>query len=225
MDGQEWGLVIQVELEKLWFQGMSATDRKLVEQPSPGDPPPSPKLFAKLDAIILQQAETLGWRLGLSELVRFRFSAWDHSKEGPELHRKFGAAVARSARIMQRRELPPVTDPEQWLVKKETVEELRVVLERLRSSLAIRSGSPSREAVDGLFASIVTEAANSFPHLAANLDRWRKFYETNPDTLIRMVTSTRATPATLYDDFLSWSTGWEPEALRQAISRLGRAKL
>jgi hypothetical protein len=223
MTGEQWSLVVENELLKIWVKAMSPTERKGFE--GGGLASVSPAGFAKLDEIILHQAETLGWRIELSKLVQFRKSEWDLDPKGPEKHRKFGMAVAKSARIMQRKELPPLEDPDQWLVKKETVEELRLLLEQLRAAVAMRRNSPSAEKVRHLFSTTVADSPESFPHLAANLERWQKFHEERPFALVPLTTRKRAAPAALYDEFLSWSTGWETEALRQAISQLGRAKL
>ena len=102
MDGDQWGLVVENELIKIWVDAMSAAERKRFEEG--GLPKVSSASFDKLDEIILRQAETLGWRIGLSKLVQFRQSQWDHEETGPEKFRKMGMAEAKFARIMQRRE-------------------------------------------------------------------------------------------------------------------------
>jgi hypothetical protein len=182
-------------------------------------------LSAKLDEIILDQAIDLGWRIGLSLLVQWRFSEWDHEPQGPEKFEKLGRAFVRSARVLQRRELPRVTDPDQWLVKNETVDELRVVLDRLRAFFALRRNTPSRTEAHDVFSAIVRESPNLFPQLAASLDRWQDFYKNNPDELMPLITGSRLKPAALFISFQSHCSGWEPESLRQVISRLGSAKL
>jgi len=226
--GEQWGLAIGRELMEMWMAKLSKRERDAL----PRDPQGlliidkvSSQLSAKLDEIVLDQAIALGWRIGLSLLVQWRFSEWDHEKHGPEKFEKLGRAFARSARVLQRRELPPIKDPDQWLVKKETVEELRVVLERLRASFALRRSTPVPAEAHDLFSSTVRESANLFPHLAANLERWQAFHGSNPEELVPLTVSSRPKPGALYDSFLSWCTGWDAESLRQAISRLGNAKL
>jgi hypothetical protein len=218
MTGQQWALVVENELVRIWLCELSAAERERVMERGMGEA--SPSAFAKLDRIILQQAETLSWRIGLSELVQFRFSEWDTAPDGPEKHKKYGAACARAARIMQRRELPPITDPEQWAVKRETVTELRMVLKRMRATFALSRKTPSRSDVDELFFRIVTESPE-LVYLRANEERWRKFIDETPAALRPAAESRRTTPGDLYDHFLSWSTGWEQESLRQTIARLG----
>ncbi len=218
MTRDQWDLVVENELVKIWLESMTPAELKSVKEG--GFASASPASFAKLDAIILKQAETTGWRLGLSRLVQFRFSEWDLHPNGPEKHRKYGLAVARSARIMQRKELPPIEDPDQWRVKQETVEELRILLKNLRTTFALQRKSSAPKDVHNLFAKMVSDSPESFPHLAVNAERWSKFFEENPHTLRPMTLGDRAKPATLYDDFLAWCSGWDPDSIRQAISRL-----
>lgn len=218
MTGKQWALVTENELLEIWLEIMSAAELKSFKEG--GLARVTPAAFAKLDAIILHQAETLGWRIGLSELVQSRFSEWDLKPGGPEKHKKYGMAVARSARRMQRKELPPIEDPDQWRVKQETVEELRVLLKSLKAKFALqRKGLTPKDAY-GLFAATVSDSPESFPNLAANAERWTKFFEANSDVFGSMTLGDRIKPAALYDEFLAWSTGWDPDSIRQAISRL-----
>jgi hypothetical protein len=215
MTGREWGLAVENELVPMWLSELSAAERERLAERGMGQA--SPAAFLKLDRIILEQAETLSWRIGLSELVQFRFSEWDRAPDGPDKHKKYGAACARAARIMQRQELPPVTDPEQWAVKRETVTELRLVLKRMRATLALNRKTPSRSDVNTLFFRLIAESPE-LVHLRANIERWQKFIEQTP--LRPDAESRRTMPGDLYDQFLASSTGWEQESLRQTIARL-----
>jgi hypothetical protein len=224
MNEQQWSFVVEKELIKIWACTLSEADRKSLVYDDHGrlilDRIP-PHLFQMLDSIILHQAQTLGWRIELSKLVQFRKSEWDLDPEGPEKHKKFGLAVARSARIMQRKELPPIEDPDQRLVKQETVEELRLILKRLRAQFVLRRKGPTQKEVHGLFSEMVSDSPKSFPHLGANLERWLKFFGEKSNVLSSLfMGGERTKPAMLYDEFLSWATGWNPDSLRQTISRL-----
>jgi hypothetical protein len=226
MTAEQWGIAVDNELIEFWMRDMSASERKTLVFDDMGRlilDNVSSELFAKLDSIILEQAQSMGWRIGLSELVRFRFSCWDLEHDGPDKHKKYGVACRRSARIFQHLERPPL-DPDQWLVKKETVEELRLVLKTLRASFALRRDIRNPD-VHEFFYSAIAASPQSFPHLFADLKRWQMFCEKKPLALAPLVTSDRPQPATLYDEFLSTCSGWEQETLRQAITRLGHAKL
>jgi hypothetical protein len=222
MSGEQWGLVVEYELVKIWLETMSAAELKSFKEG--GFASVTPAAFAKLDAIILHQAETLGWRIELSELVQFRKSEWDLKPGGPEKHKKYGLACSRSARILQRKALPPIEDPDQWRVKQETVEELRVLLKNLMAKFALQRKGLTPKDAHSLFAATVSDSVESFPHLAANAERWTRFFEENPDVLHLMTLGDRAKPAPLYYEFLAWCSGWDPDSIRQAISRLSRVK-
>lgn len=227
MTPEQWGASIQFELVPIWIDALSRRDREKVlaafEQRSLDSLPSN--LFAKLDSIIVHQAETLGWRMTLSELVRFRMSVWDLAENGPEMFRKLGLALARSARRMQRKELAPIEDPDQRLVKHETVQELRLVLSILRTHFSTIQKRPEQVAVLKKFENTILDSSQSFGHLRANLDRWLKFFEENEEAIRRpVVLRVRSSPASLYDEFLSWCTGWQQESVRQAISKLPRIR-
>src|SRR6266404_4144509 len=202
MNAEQWGLVVENALIKIWVDAMSAAERKGFEEGGLGNV--SAASFAKLDEIILHQAETLGWRIRLSKLVQFRQSEWDQEKAGPEKFRRMGMAEAKLARIVQRRELPPIEDPDQWLVKQETVEELRIVLQNLRATFAVQRKGLTPNEAHKLFSVAVSESPESFRHLASNLERWLRFFHENPDTLRPMAVGDRAKPGMLYDEFLAW---------------------
>jgi hypothetical protein len=50
------------------------------------------------------EAETLGWRLGLSALVHLRFREWGSCPNGPALFEPYGKALVKSGRRFQKLE-------------------------------------------------------------------------------------------------------------------------
>jgi len=225
MTGEQWGLVIQSELIKTWFDAMSLEERQTsaiaFEHPHLLTLLPSP-LLSKLDSIILDQTETLGWRITLCELVRFRMSEWDLASNGPELFERLGSAMGKASLILQRKKLPPL-DADAWLVKRETIQELKPIVNTLRAHFSRKKIAPKPTEAREFFATTVSDS--SFVHVRANIDRWLKFFEENQDALDRLFLDRRPTPASLYDRFNAWSSGWEQESLRQAISDLGTSRL
>lgn len=220
MTGEQLGFAVENELTKLWIDSMTASERaafsEAVDQRRLEDLPK--RLFNRLDRVILSQAQTLGWRITLSDLVRFRMSEWDGMANGPDNFRRFGLACAKSARILQKREPAPL-DPDLRTVKAETVAELRLVLKTLRAQLATQRRALSAQAMRHDFATFVAQSPSTFPHLWSNGERWDKFFEENPD-MLSPASSERVKPGFLFDEFLAWSTGREPRALRQAIASL-----
>jgi hypothetical protein len=106
--GELLGALVTRELEDIWKSLLSDSELRELREPQSI----SATTLDKLDALILRQAETMGWRLGLSPLVHQRFEKWDFQANGPKLFERYGKALAKSARIFQKRELPPIDDPD-----------------------------------------------------------------------------------------------------------------
>jgi hypothetical protein len=170
---------------------------------------------------VLEQAETMGWRLGLSTLVHLRFSEWDSYPNGPALFERYGKAIAKSARRFQKRELPPIDDPELYRVKRETVPELRLLLRSMRNALSRRRSQPSSDELIDYFRKTASAEGDAFIHLKTNLNSWLRYFRANSISIKVLLNGKRATPAALFDSWLAWSKGFDPETIRQKISELG----
>jgi hypothetical protein len=178
--------------------------------------------FEKLDALILKQAETMGWRLGLSALVHLRFSEWDSYPNGPALFEQYGKALAKSARRFQKRELPPIDDPDLYRAKQETVLELRLLLRDLRNVFSTRRIQPSSDELIDYFQKTVSAEGDAFIHLKTNMNSWLQFFRSDPISVKLLFNAKRAALAALFDSWLASSKGFDPETVRQKISELGR---
>jgi hypothetical protein len=184
--------------------------------------PVSTSAFGKLDALLLKQAETFGWRLALSQLVHLRFSEWDFLSNGPTLFQRYGKALSKSARLFQKRELPPIDDPDLYRVKQETVSELRRFLRNLRSAFSRRRISPSSHEIIDYFQKTVLAEGDTFIHLKANMNSWLQFFRGNSISIKLLLHGKRTSPAALFDSWFAWCKGFEPETIRQKISELGQ---
>jgi len=212
------GALVTKELSYIWESILSDTELRELRGPQSV----SATAVEKLDALILKQAETMGWRLGLSPLVHLRFSEWDFQSNGPTLFQRYGKALAKSARLFQKRELPPIDDPDLYRLKQETVSELRLFLRNLRSAFSRRRVSPSSDEVIDYFQKTVSAEGDAFIHLKANMNSWLQFFRADSISVKLLLHGKRATPATLFDSWLAWGKGFEPETIRQKISELGR---
>jgi len=182
---------------------------------------PSPAAIEKLDALILKQAETMGWRLGLSPLVHLRFWEWDLQSNGSTLFELYGKALAKQARVSQRKEPPPIDDPDLYHVKQETVPELRRFLQILRNNFSKRRRTPSSDEVVDFFQTTVSAEGDEFIHLKANMNSWLEFFRVNSTAIKSLLHSKRTAPAALFDSWLARSKGVGSETIRQKISELG----
>lgn len=206
-------------LAAIWESLLTKEERKHWHRWSPGQAEMPSSFFLKLDALILYQAETLGWRLMLSPLVNLRLKAWHEQTDGADLVEEFQKGIARAARILERKELAPINDPGLHSFKREMTRELRILLRRFRRSRPLRSGP--KELIED-FRDLVTRT-DEFPLLRANLDSWLDFLSyTRAIALINAAVGKRSSPAALFDEQRAWGTGYGQETLRQKISRLGR---
>lgn len=215
---EQFGDLITKELLHIWMEIMSDSERVDFSHSRP-----VPRaLHDKFDALILKQAETMGWRLCLSSGVQWRFSEWDQQPNGPELFERYGKALAKSARRSQRLELPPIDDPDLHLLKKEMVRELRELLHNIRNEVSTAQRSRNTDELIDLFEETVSDKTRSFIRLKTNSKHWIQFFRENSAYLKELFLKKRASPAALFDEWLAWCQGRDPETVRQEISGLGR---
>jgi hypothetical protein len=177
------------------------------------------KAWDKLDALILHQSETIGWRIALSPLVTWRFSVWETRSDGPELFEQYGKNLARSVRYWRREVAPPINDPGFRRFKNETIEELKTLLTVLRDHFSDSHASVSTQVLIQHFRRVVSEL--ELVHLVANVDVWTQWIGDNAQKMKGLVGSKRR-PAVgaLFDDWFSWCKLRDPETVRQEISTL-----
>jgi hypothetical protein len=221
MSPDELNDIITNELDTIWFSLLSKEERQQRAELLVGKRDNlSTAVCSKLDAIILKQAETLGWKLLLSVRVQERFSRWEQDPNGPELIVRLGKALAKSLRIVQRRELPPIDDPDLVPTQVQTTRELRTVLREVRKAFPAGRANRSARKVSECFVKIISHSGTSYPLLEANLLRWQRFFEENPTSLMAHTFGKRLTPAALFYEWLSFCKGHDPETLRKMVSSL-----
>ena len=226
-----WDGWITIELIDLWFDRLPPDDLKVVEaQGSRWLKRPrwlkkmSPEALNALDEIIVRQAATVGWRIGLSWLVQWRLSEWEVLPNGLELLRRYHSSIARAVRIFRRLETPPLDDPGLYVFKVETIKELKIVLHKLRDDFHDRLCDPPAELkpkVVSRFLNVVKRNSRSLPYLASNRHRWLVFLNEQPTELTQLLNKRRLSPASLFDAWLAWCKHVSIEWLRQQISVLG----
>jgi hypothetical protein len=193
--GEGLGILITKELVDIWESILSDTELDELR----GQQSVSASAVQKLDELILKQAETMGWRLGLSALVHLRFSEWDSCPDGPALFEQYGKALAKSARRFQKLEPPPIDDPDLYRGKQETVLELRLFLRNLRNAFSRKRRQPSSDELIDYFQKTVSAEGYAFIHLKTNLNSWLQFFRADPISVKLLLHGKRAAPATLFD--------------------------
>lgn len=222
MSRRELDKAITKELIKIWHSTWSERERQLRANIAAGQQDElSPGLMSKLDKIILRQAETLGWRLLISTRVLHRISMWETIENGSDLFVQLGKALATNVRIVRRRKLPPIDDPDLVSAQTQTTRELKFVLRKMKQEYSAMHRAPDAEKLSASFVRIVSGSSENLPSLSENLLRWIAFFMEDRAALKKHVMAKRLSPTALYLQWLSFCKGHDPETLRKMISSLG----
>ncbi|MGA9543647.1 MAG: hypothetical protein WBQ85_08760 [Candidatus Sulfotelmatobacter sp.] len=124
--------------------------------------------------------------------------------------------------IDQKRELPPIDDPDLYRLKQEIVSELRRFLRNLRSAFSRRRTSPSSDEIIDHFQKTILSESDTCIHLKTNMNSWVKFFRGNSISVKLLLHGKRTSPAALFDSWFAWCKGFEPETIRQRISEVGQ---
>jgi len=182
------------------------------------------RALSKFDALILNQAETLGWRILTSTRVLERLSLWEEqSPNGAEQFMCLGRALAKASQIVQKRILPPIDDPDLVSVQIHTAKELRGVLREMKAALSVKHNISDADILES-FTRIVSVSSSKYPFLSANGVRWRAFLEKYPASIKDRMSAKCLAPASLFIDWLAFCKGHESETIRKKISSLGSSK-
>jgi len=230
---QEFGALITSELiEILWRNVMTDAEREsaMTEAERLQDDANNQSSIdcekfnqnGKLDALILKQAETFGWRLLFSEMVLRRFAEWEILHDGPELFERFGKACARSVRRSQKKEPRPIDDPDLRHSKFVAVAELRLLLKNLRNEFSTARTTPTTAVISERFAATVTAEPDTFEYLHKNLESWKRFFEDDPSSIKALAFGRTLSPALLFDSWLAWWKGRDVDSVRQQLSRMSK---
>jgi hypothetical protein len=200
--------MVETEIERVKYTNDEPSNdyKKLAEE-----------LLAKWDALILNQAETFGWRLTTSEKILQRFSQWAVMQDGPELFERFGKALARAVRIEQGKKSPPIEDLRES--KPPTVAQLRLVLKNLRGEFAANRTRPTMTALLERFAAIIVDDPEAFDYLYPELTSWQKFFKDVDPIDALIFRPGPLSPASLYDNWVACRTLRDQDSVRQILSR------
>ncbi len=177
----------------------------------------TPALCARLDELIIRQTETLGDWMEHSSVVQLRIQHWKLMTHGEKLYERYNAARNKNMLILHRL-VPPPIDPGWKRFKRETVAELRIVLQDLRGHFAeSRRGITAAEVLDRFRQTI---AQSGCPYLQGNQLSWEAFFSARLRSVKNLLTTGKRTqPAALFDEWAAWATERKLEALRQMISK------
>jgi hypothetical protein len=180
-----------------------------------------------LDEFIVFQARTLGWRIVLCDVALSRIDSWNLDPRGPELFEKLGAAMAYTARTLQRKAKVPFSDPLLPEYRDTFVREFRLLRNQLRSSFASQRRPPTLAVAGKWVEQRVKQSPESFQLLFANLGSFMDYL----DNLGKIggapadrFANGAVPPAELFHSWHGWRLSRDPETVRQTISTLPRSK-
>jgi len=241
LEGPEYGR-LRAEIEQWIRYGMANTTRiysRVAEKLSPSDRPlfvqyglevPEDdarcRIRKQFDEVILQQARAVGPQIFLSHVVIRRLHEWFKIEQnGPELLERLGKQLAWGARVKRGDSTFPLDDPQLYLVNKDLMREVRLLLRGVREELDRTNSIPQKdELLDGLQKRIVNPA-RSFPRLFENWGSVRQFLQSvNGRPLLLRIATGKATPSEFVAGWWASISGHPPDYARKAISKLGNRR-
>jgi hypothetical protein len=191
--------------------------------------PEKRRLLGMLDLVIIERAETLGWRVYLSPLVLRQMAEWhDKYKHGPQRLKELGKAVARAARVARGEDKLPISEPEWKQNKEQAKNELQRLFNQYRAVFRPLQARPSYQDACEWLRSAVEDSKESFPLLRVNMNSLFKYFEhagKEDITFVKRLLLGNIRPASLFDEWAAWGRNLDTEFFRQSVSRQSTTKL
>jgi hypothetical protein len=219
-----FGATVTAELQSLFERRLAPEDLTLWHSEGPWTPAASKRIFALLDKMIIELAQTFGWRIYLSETVLREMARWHDRTDGPHLIKQLGEAVHLAALVAHGKAKLPVTDRELRAIKPQAVDELRRLLKQSRKTFSQRRTQPSDQEVCELFRRAVEASPRAFPFWSLNIESLLQYFERAGDLVQRMALGD-VRPAGLFDEWGADAHNLSPVTFRQSISKLPAQKL
>lgn len=221
LERRVFGATVTAELESLFRRRLSAREVALCDSGEAW----TLKMLCLLDKMIVELAQTFGWRIYESELVRKQMARWHNTRDKLHLIKQLGDAVYLAASVAHGRGKLPVRDPELKVLKPQAVGELRRLLKQSRNHFNQYRTLPSGQEVCKLFRRTVESSQDAYPFWSRNIDSLLQYFE-RADTLVRRIALGDVRPGALFDE---WGADIHnlksPEIFRQSVSNLPASKL
>lgn len=190
-------------------------------------PEPSRKrIVGVLDKTIIEQAQTLGWRICLSSIVIQRMAQWHHGHEhGPELLRQLGEAVVLASKVVRGGggDRLPVSGPEMKPTKAQGVAELRQLFRQCKRAFNQERTKPGYQKVCDWVRATIEGSPKTFPFLLRNSTSLFRYFDGHKHVVARLAIGD-IRPATFFNEWGAWGFNLSPVTFEQAVSRLPSQK-
>jgi hypothetical protein len=225
---QEWDQILTPMIRDGFRGELTGSEISLIDSPDeiPADQTKKYEaLVERLDDFILYVASSLGCRVVLSGLVHKRMIAWETEPKGPEKLRRLGVAMAQAARVLQKGVKPPVSDPEWYRFRMETVQELRLLFRMLAARIRVCPNPVRLSDLPDLASSLLKEIPEGFGHLRRNFPSFCEYIKSGQSPIAPLLLGGKVHASRFFDEWIGWATGRDCERLRQVISRMGSTKM
>jgi len=178
--------------------------------------------FTLFDGVIIQQAETAGWWLLLSESVRLRMIMWNLEEQCAGLSKQMGDACELASLRFQGKAPRPLAEHQ---YKRKAVEELRFFLRGMRGDFAKPDRKTNRppksdDLLRHVEETIATAKDDVYPYLKTYLDSLLSFLRHDQTTLQSLISAQLPQPAQLYNAWGAWEYEIQPATFRKKLSEL-----
>jgi hypothetical protein len=175
----------------------------------------------RLDAMIIEDSETSGWRMAMSRLVQWRMSQWD-----AERFEQFGIALARWKRVLNGEEKPIVDDPRWYSFRQDTLKELRASGRLIADKLKTRNSSCGRRELAQMWKSVL-DAHPEYGLLRQHQQNWLGFVG-DPNVPCNQLTTLlqegEFSAPQLFNEWWGHRLDRDPSSLGELFSRLGSSR-
>jgi hypothetical protein len=182
------------------------------------------RCWAALDDVIFEQARIIGWRIFLFPDFVNRVVRWEKEPKGAEQSERLGKEVALGIAVSQGRKNMPLNS-KMRVLRKELIPEVKMLRDRLKSKVMQRA-LLDPEKLLGMAIALAGDPSEPFERLRANTTSLKAFIQeksaADEQWLCNLVYH-EVTPTVFVDEWLAQATNRDPEALRQAISRMADA--
>jgi hypothetical protein len=218
-------LGMTADFEHRFEYGLSEPSLELWKQYglNPPDKEKRRQITREFDEFIISQARILRTWLHWIEPVRHRLLQWHVEPNGAALSMRLGQAISDGIKGSLGECKFPIDDPAWYPFKRDTVIQLSALQSRLRTNpnLTGRRRFPSPAELQEIIEQEIHRSPADFSRLLENSRAFQAFFA-HDENRTRLFVLGQLKPAKFCDEFVGWSTGYDPEKARQMISKLGK---
>jgi hypothetical protein len=222
-----WNIVVQSLRQKLSPEEREILDSRMSLEGTPSPSPTEKQVLRKFDEVLIQEAETLGWRLYCCPLVMRRIVYWcDKSLSGLALLKRFHKAIELGVGVNLGETSFPINNPRWYRIKQTGAKELKYLLAQYREAVRGHNRAPGPPEICNWFKETVERVSSAVPYLSQNLSALlvglENALKNDPSFRMRMASgavSTREAPS-LFDKIFSHGCNVTESYARKKISEL-----